>query len=328
MRARLIYNPSAGREQIKRYLVDILHILEEAGYETSAYQTTPQALSAAKEARRAAEAGFDLVVAAGGDGTVSEVINGIADLDQRPKVGIIPAGTTNDYARALHIPRTDFLAAARVIAEGNEIPMDIGRANDTYFMNICAAGYLSDITYDVPSRLKTIFGYLAYLVKGAEKLPRVKAIPMKIDYEGGSFEGLASMYFVALTNTVGGIEPIDPNHLLGDGKFTLFIITTANTLEILQILGQLLRNGKHIHHPNVIYKQTSFVRARSLSDQPILINLDGEYGGDQPTNFINLQQHITILGNRFDFADPVDSKQRQANFMQALEELDTTNSES
>lgn len=325
MRARIIYNPTAGREQVKKQLPDIMQILEDAGYETSAFQTTPAFHSACKEATRAALAGFDLIVAAGGDGTVSEVINGIAGLDKRPVVGIIPAGTTNDYARSLNIPRSDLLEAARIIATEDPVPMDIGKANDVYFMNIAAGGHLSDITYEVPIRLKTTFGYLAYLVKGAEKLPRVKPIRMRIEYEDGVFEGEASMFFIALTNTVGGFSNIDPHMLLGDGKFTLFIVKTANIFEILQILGLILRNGKHIQHPNVLYAHTSFVRAESLDEQRSMINLDGEYGGDEPTLFTNLQQHIQIIGRPSAVAAPIDSKDKQEEFIKSLEEL--TNNE-
>lgn len=321
MRARVIYNPSAGREQLKRNMLDILHILEEAGYETSAFETTPEPLSACKEARRAALNGFELIVAAGGDGTVNEVINGIADLDKRPKVGIIPAGTTNDYARALKIPRSDLLEAAQVIAAGHAIPMDIGKANDSYFMNIAAGGFLSDVSYEVPIKLKTIFGYLAYLVKGAEKLPQIKPIHMHIEYEGGVFDGMASMFFVALTNSVGGFETIDPQMLLSDGKFTLFVVKTANILEILQILASVLNNGKHINHPSVLYTHTSFVKAESRDGQRLMINLDGEYGGDQPTSFVNLQQHIHVMGNTSEHAEPVESLENQTAFIKELETL-------
>ncbi len=83
--------------------------MEESGYEASAYATTPEENSAKNEATRAAKAGFDLIVAAGGDGTINEVVNGIASLEQRPKMAIIPAGTTNDYARALKIPRDNIV---------------------------------------------------------------------------------------------------------------------------------------------------------------------------------------------------------------------------
>ena len=184
-RCRIIYNPTSGREAMKNDLVEILNVLENAGYETSAYATTPEPKSAQNEAKRAALAGFDLVIAAGGDGTINEVVNGIAPLEKRPKLGIIPAGTTNDYARALKIPRESPLEAAKVIAKGQTVKMDIGQAGDQYFVNIAAGGLLSELTYSVPSQLKSLFGYLAYLVKGAELLPRIRPVNMRIEYDDG-----------------------------------------------------------------------------------------------------------------------------------------------
>lgn len=321
MRARVIYNPSAGREQLTRHMLAILEILENAGYETSTFQTKPEPQSAAHEAKRAALAGFDLIVAAGGDGTVSEVINGVSGLEKRPLIGIIPAGTTNDLARALKIPRADLIEAAHVIARGWTIPMDVGKVNDSYFINIAAGGYLSDVTYEVPVRLKTIFGYLAYLIKGAEKLPQIKPISMRITYDRGVFEGEASMYFVALTESVGGIQNIDPHMLMGDGKFTLFIIKTANLFELVQILSQLIRNGTHINHPKVTYCHTSFVRVENLDEHPLLLNLDGEYGGEGSVEFTNLQQHIQIIGNTSDYATPLPSEVTEST-SKLLEEID------
>lgn len=321
MRARVIYNPSSGREQLKKIMIDILQILEEAGYEASAFATTPKPFSARDEARRAALAGFELIVAAGGDGTVNEVINGIADLENRPTVGIIPAGTTNDYARALKIPRSNLLDAARVIAAGHVIPMDIGQANDKYFVNIAAGGYLTDLTYEVPAKLKTAFGYLAYLAKGAEKLPNIKPIHMKIEYEGGIYDGMASMFFVAMTNSTGGFEMLDPNIVLGDGKFSLFVVKTANILEILQIIAAVLNGGKHLDHPQVLYAKTSFVKVESKDQQGLMLNLDGEYGGDSPATFINHQQHINVIGNRHDDVEPYEIIQETAAFMDMLDTL-------
>ena len=165
-------------------MADILQALEEAGFEASAYATTPEPDSAKNEARRVAELGFDLVVAAGGDGTINEVVNGIAPLEHRPKMAIIPV-TTNDYARALKIPRDNIKAAAEVIKTPNS-KMDIGLSDSSYFINIAAGGYLTELTYEVPSELKSIFGYLAYLAKGAEMLPRVKPIKMRLKYDEGN----------------------------------------------------------------------------------------------------------------------------------------------
>lgn len=301
-RCRIIYNPTSGREAMKNNLVDILNILERAGYETSAYATTPEPNSAKNEAERAAKAGFNLIVAAGGDGTINEVVNGIAPLKHRPKLGIIPAGTTNDYARALKIPREDPIGAAKVIAKGQTIKMDIGEAGKNWFVNIAAGGLLTELTYGVPSQVKSLFGYLAYLVKGAELLPQIKPIKMHLEYDGGRYDGKASMFFLALTNSVGGFEQIVPDASLDDGKFTLIVVKTSNLIEILQLITMVLNGGKHVNDPRILYVKTSKLIAKPV-DEKMMINVDGEYGGDAPMTFKNHRQHLEIFANTDEIPD-------------------------
>lgn len=334
MRARVIYNPTSGRELVKRHLVEIFQVYEEAGYETSAYATTPEPYSAQQEAERAAKAGFDLIVAAGGDGTINEVVNGIAGLDKRPKLAIIPAGTTNDYARALHIPRNNLVEAAKIIQKEQSFFMDVGEAvmedKLSYFINIGGGGMLTELTYDVPSQLKSIFGYLAYFVKGAEMLPRIKPIPMHIEYDDGIFEGEATMFLVALTNSIGGFEQIAPDALLDDGKFTLIIVKTSNLKEMMRLVAQVLNGGKHIYNSKIVYTKTSKIVARSGNLSKMMINLDGEYGGDAPVTFNNLHQHIEIIASTDDIQKAVDEKDETADvvedaFIKKVEEL--TNSD-
>lgn len=301
-RCRIIYNPTSGREAMKNNLVDILNILERAGYETSAYATTPEPNSAKNEAERAAKSGFNLIVAAGGDGTINEVVNGIAPLKHRPKLGIIPAGTTNDYARALKIPREDPIGAAKVIAKGQTIKMDIGEAGKNWFVNIAAGGLLTELTYGVPSQVKSLFGYLAYLVKGAELLPQIKPIKMHLEYDGGTYDGKASMFFLALTNSIGGFEQIVPDASLDDGKFTLIVVKTSNLIEILQLITMVLNGGKHVNDPRILYVKTSKLVAKPV-DEKMMINVDGEYGGDAPMTFKNHRQHLEIFANTDEIPD-------------------------
>lgn len=297
-RARVIYNPTSGKELVKKSLADILDVLEKAGYEASAFATTPTPFSARDEAIRAGEAGFDLVVAAGGDGTINEVVNGIAPLEKRPKMAIIPGGTTNDYARALKIPRDNIKAATEVILKRQTVKMDIGKTPNSYFINIAAGGHLTELTYDVPSELKSIFGYLAYLAKGAELLPRIKPINMHFKYDTGEYNGNASMFFLGLTNSVGGFEQIAPDAKLDDGKFSLIIVKTANIFEIVHLVGLMLNKGKHVNDPRIIYTKTSYLEvSTSDTNERLMINLDGEYGGDAPMKFENLHQHIEFYAN-------------------------------
>ncbi|MEY8435204.1 diacylglycerol kinase family lipid kinase [Streptococcus hyointestinalis] len=303
LKARLIYNPTSGQELMKRHVGEVLDILEGFGYESSAFQTTPEKNSARNEAERAAKAGFNLVIAAGGDGTINEVVNGIAPLKHRPKMAIIPTGTTNDFARALKIPRGNPVAAAKVIGKNQMVKMDIGRArNDTYFINIAAAGSLTELTYSVPSQLKTTFGYLAYLAKGAELLPQVSKVPVKITHDEGVFDGEASMIFAAITNSVGGFEQIAPDAKLDDGLFTLIIVKTANLLHLLSLI-RLLLSGKHIYDKRIEYIKTSKIVIEPQSDKRMMINLDGEYGGDAPITLTNLKNHITFFADTDEISD-------------------------
>lgn len=297
-RARVIYNPTSGKETMKKNLADILAILEQAGYEASAFATTPEEHSARNEAKRAALTGFDLVVAAGGDGTINEVVNGIAPLKKRPKMAIIPGGTTNDYARALKIPRDNPKAAAEVILKKQKIKVDIGKTPESYFINIAAGGHLTELTYEVPSELKSIFGYLAYLAKGAELLPRIKPIKMRLVYDEGEYYGNASMFFLGLTNSVGGFEQIAPDAKLDDGKFSLIIVKTANIFEIIHLVSLMLNGGKHINDHRLIYTKTSRLEV-DVPDKShrLMINLDGEYGGDAPMVFKNLHNHIEFYAD-------------------------------
>ena len=123
-RARIIYNPTSGRELFKKNLPEVLETLEIAGYETSCHATTREG-DATEAAKKAVENGFDIIIAAGGDGTLNEVVAGVSEFEKRPKIGLIPMGTTNDFARAVHIPR-DIKKAVEIIVKGDSIPVDVG----------------------------------------------------------------------------------------------------------------------------------------------------------------------------------------------------------
>ncbi|MGG1678957.1 diacylglycerol kinase [Neobacillus sp. NRS-1170] len=289
-RARLIYNPTSGREMIKRHLPEILEKLEVAGYEASCHATTG-AGDATNAAKIAVERKYDVVIAAGGDGTIHEVVNGLAEQEYRPKMGIIPAGTTNDFARALHIPR-DVSSAVDIITKGELIPVDIGRINEKYFINIAGGGKMTELTYEVPSKLKTMLGQLAYYLKGMEMLPSIKASDIKIEYDGKLFEGEAMMFLVGLTNSIGGFEKLAPDASINDGLFSLLILKKVNLAEFIRIATLAIR-GEHVNDPNVIYTQAN--RIKVYSSEKVQLNLDGEFGGLLPAEFENLYRHLEVF---------------------------------
>lgn len=290
MRARIIYNPTSGREIFKRNLAGVLEKLEQAGYETSCHATTG-AGDATIAARIAVERGYDLVIAAGGDGTINEVVNGLAEQENRPKLGVIPVGTTNDFARALHIPR-DIDGAVDVIVKGDTIPVDIGKINDKYFINIAGGGRMTELTYEVPSKLKTMLGQLAYYLKGVEMLPSIRASEVTIEYDGRLFEGEVMLFLVGLTNSVGGFERLAPNASINDGMFTLLILKKTNLADFIRIATLAIR-GEHINDPHVVYTKAN--RIKVYSEEKVQLNLDGEYGGVLPAEFANLYRHLQVF---------------------------------
>ena len=289
-RARIIYNPTSGRELFRRHLPEVLEKLEKAGYETSCHATTCEG-DATKAAKYAVEQGFELVIAAGGDGTLNEVVAGVSPFEKRPKIGLIPMGTTNDFARALRIPR-DIEKAVDIILANDTIPVDVGIMNDRHFINIAGGGKLTELTYDVPSKLKTMLGQLAYYIKGIEMLPSLRASQVRIEYDGEVFDEEAMLFLVGLTNSVGGFEKLAPESSINDGLFTLLILKKCNIAEFIRLATLALR-GEHLGDPLVISKKARHIKVSA--ETQVQLNLDGEYGGDAPATFENLYRHIEVF---------------------------------
>ncbi|WP_027417409.1 diacylglycerol kinase [Aneurinibacillus terranovensis] len=289
-RARLIYNPSAGREEVRKRIPDILNKLEMAGYETSCHATKSDG-DATRAARRAVDSRFDLVIAAGGDGTIYEVVNGLAEQSYRPALGIIPAGTTNDFARAIGLPRS-IMKAVEVIAKGKPYPVDIGKMNDRYFINIAGGGALTTLTYEVPSKLKTVLGQLAYYMKGMEKLPFLSPMPIRIETDDHIIDEEIMLFLIANSNSVGGMVRMAPNAKLDDGLFDVLILKKISLADFIRIATMAIK-GEHIKDPAVMYFQTKSFKATSPKE--VKLNLDGELGGMLPCTFTALPGHIQLI---------------------------------
>lgn len=292
-RARLIYNPSSGREIIRRRLPDILELLETAGYETSCYATRGED-DATAEARRAVKSGFDLLIAAGGDGTIYEVVNGMAGKAARPALGIIPCGTSNDFARALGIPKS-VSRACRIITSGKTRRIDVGKINDRHFINIAGGGTLTDLSYEVPSKLKTLIGQLAYYVKGLEKLPSVRPIHMRLETRDRVVVDEDIMVFlIANSHSIGGFDRLAPKADLSDGKLDCIVVKKCNLPEFIRLATAAIR-GEHLKDPSVLYFQTDYFKATTTSKETVQLNLDGELGGQLPCECQVLPGHLEVF---------------------------------
>ncbi len=291
-RIRLIYNPTAGKEAFKQHLADVLSILEESGGMEASCHATRTAGDATQAAIQAAEDGFSYVVACGGDGTVHEVVNGLAQCKQRPVLGIIPSGTTNDLARALGIP-FHIEQAAKVVARKQTMPLDLGRIGATrYFVNIAACGRLAEITYDVPSKLKTVLGQLAYYMKGLERLPGLRPIHLAVQAGEHSYEGKAMLCLITNSRSVGGFEHLAPKAVVHDGLLDVLIVKPTNLGDMIRIVSAALR-GEHTRDERVLYFHSSDIVLSS--EDEVDLNIDGEYGGRLPQHVSVMPQHLSVI---------------------------------
>ena len=158
-----IYNPRAGKGQIRNNLLDIIDTFVKAGYIVTARPTQYAGEAVGLAADRTAK--YDLVVCSGGDGTLDEVVTGIMKSVRRRPIGYIPAGSTNDFAQSLNIPK-NMAEAAKIAVSGRMFACDIGSFNEKTFVYIAAFGLFTEVSYETSQDVKNVLGHMAYLLEG------------------------------------------------------------------------------------------------------------------------------------------------------------------
>ena len=193
-----VFNPRSGREQIKGHLMEILDIFSGAGYDIHVHATQKQG-DAAEIVRRLGNR-MHLIVCSGGDGTLNEVISGMMELKRTPLLGYIPAGSTNDFASSLKLPR-QMGKAAEAIVKGKPFPIDIGTfCGDRHFVYIAAFGAFTEVSYQTSQDKKNRLGHQAYMLEGLKSLSAIRPCHMRVEWEEGTLE--EDFVFGMVTNTV------------------------------------------------------------------------------------------------------------------------------
>ncbi len=286
-----IYNPKAGKGQIRNNLLDIIDIFVKGGYEVTAYPT-----QYAGDAIRAAEedsARFDMVVCSGGDGTLDEVVTGLMRKEKRVPIGYIPAGSTNDFANSLYIPK-NMKEAANAVVNGDRFLCDVGSFNENTFVYIAAFGLFTDVSYETEQEMKNLLGHMAYLLEGMKKLTNIKSYHMKITTEDTVIEDDFLYGMITNSISVGGFKRITGKYVdLSDGVFEVTLIKRpSNPMELNQILTALVM--KDIDTDQMYCFKTSYMRIES--EEEVAWTLDGEFGGRHTDVVVrNQKQALSIM---------------------------------
>lgn len=288
-----IYNLHAGKGTLRGRLAPILDELT-GEWDVTVHPTRGPG-DATQVARDRAEE-FDRIVCSGGDGTLHEVVSGLMELppEARPTVGYIPAGTTNDFAKNLELPRTlEELAA--VAAAGVPRPVDVGRFNDSDFLYVAAFGAFTDLAYTTPQQAKNLLGHLAYVLPSVTRLGTIQPHAMTIEYDGGALTDSFCLGLVSNTLSVAGIKSTPAQPIaLDDGLFEVMLVRQPQNILQLQSIMKALTNFSDDEEGLVTCLRTSHVKIRS--EQDLAWTLDGEYGGDhREVEVTNCHQAITIV---------------------------------
>lgn len=287
-----IYNPHAGKAALKNKLSDVLEIFRKSGFMVTVYPTL-QAHDAT-EIVRLEGIEYDRIICSGGDGTLHEVTRGLMEMEPeaRPRCGYIPAGTVNDFATGIKLPKR-ILPAAEVAAGDRSHAYDIGELNGDYFTYVAAFGAFTSVAYETPQSTKNILGKQAYILEGMGKLNSIKSVHISVDADGEKWEEDCILGMVTNAKSVGGMNLYRKKKVrLDDGYFdAIFVREPQNPIELNLVVSFLLTGEENT--------QVHMMRGRQIvisSEEEIPYTLDGENGGQHKKAVIkNHQQAITYF---------------------------------
>ena len=283
--ALFLYNPQSGTGRIERKVTDIVAIFQQHGYrlEPLRIDFTQNPFVGREE--------IDLVVVAGGDGTVNFILNRMKEKELDIPIGVIPAGTANDFAGAIGMSK-DPLKAAEQIATGEIIRVDCGKVNEIYFVNIFSFGLFTTTSQRTPDEQKHRWGKLAYIAEGIKELRRMRKIPLEIRADGEHFSLDTLIALIFNGETAGGFR-LARRSSIQDGHFECLLLEKRNFLHACWTMVRYLLGGdpKAIRHLHV----------RSLEIHSTineLTDVDGQRGAEFPLSVHCLEGALRIQCHR------------------------------
>lgn len=290
-RAVLIQNPAAGQDNWQEQIESALATLREAGWEVTLQETTGPG-DATRFAREAVKDKMDVVVVAGGDGTVNEALQGLAG-QRHAALAVLPGGTANVWATELGVQESEADVARRIVA-GQRRTIDLGRVNDRYFLMMASAGFDAETNATVAEnaplkRVKRRVGPLAYALASLVTLRRFRGERVALDIDGAQIERRALMVIIGNTRLYGGIAEITYQAHADDGLLDVCILAGQGPLDLLRRFVSVVRR-RHEADPQIDYRKAR----RIVLDpaRPLRLQADGEDIGTTPAT---IQVHPAAL---------------------------------
>ena len=271
MRIGLIIRPREGMEGLEPLRARVAE-LREGGHEVWP-RLTFEGGDGIRLARAMAESGAELIIAAGGDGTLNEAVNGVVRAGWNGRLAVVPLGTANDFATGIEIPLS-MADAFEVALRGRTVNVDVARVNRRYFVNVSTGGFGASATEETPSEAKKLLGPWAYVVTGVKKFSELRPSRVRFDSDGETlYDGEVMLFAVGNAKRTGGGSMLTPRAEFGDGKLDVMIVPGMARMDFVSLLPDL-RAGTHLDNPDVLYFRSE--RLVVESEEMLSVNADGE----------------------------------------------------
>lgn len=291
MKYLLLYNPMSGRSNFKKHINQVIRFFSKTKHLLDIYESkAPKDLEIYSQLQAS---NYDVFLVAGGDGTVNEVLNGMMKSEQRPVLGILPAGTANDTAAILGINK-NINRSLKLFMKETPVLMDINQINDQYFIYTVSSGMLSKISYAVSRRHIKKYGYLAYVIEAMKDIANDYRYPISIQYDHESIDLECIMVLGLSTNRVGGMRLYNFSHSkLNDGKLELRFFRRIKSLWRFRFFSSFIRGGKKLRED--LHLSASTFHIKTTDD--VKWNADGEFSTSGSVSIKTLKEVLRVYAS-------------------------------
>jgi len=285
----LVYNPVSGDASFKFKLDNVIENFQHKGCIVIPFRITNEQ-DTSDFVLLTQEIAAEGIIVSGGDGTIHEVINIMLECNVDLPLGIIPSGTSNDFAAYLQLEK-DIDMCVDIVVRGNIKTFDVGKVNNKYFFNVASAGLMTSVAHSADVVLKNTLGKMAYYFRGLAELPNFKALKMRIIADDNVIEEEVFLFLVMNSGTVGGFPRLVPYAQIDDGKLDLLIVNKCNLPELMSLFISFLK-GTHYNSKYVTYIQAKKISIECTEE--VDSDLDGELGPKLPL-------YIEVVPNKVKF---------------------------
>lgn len=288
-KVKFIYNPFSGENIIINEIDKVIKIHQMEGYTIVPFRIDMNI--DIHDAFNDIDEDYSYILVAGGDGTIDSVVNIMKEKNIDIPIGVIPVGTANDFAKLLEMP-LDVSECCKKILNSVPMPVDIGKINNKYFVNVASTGLFTDVSQKTDDNLKNTIGKLAYYLKGLEQLPNFRRLKVNIKSEEIDYDGYMYLMLVFNGMTAGNFK-LAPKSEISDGFLDVIIFKAVPIKELLPLFIRVIK-GEHLDDPGVIHFKTRELMIHSNED--IVTDIDGEKGPDFPLLIKCIHNGIRVLG--------------------------------